>query len=50
MSKMVKVLVSHLDGNIRNNCPENLIVMKSQSEHATIHFSKEIGVGANEHF
>lgn len=43
-------VVHHLDGNIRNNCPENLMVLKSQSEHAKIHFSKEIGGGANEHF
>lgn len=43
-------VVHHLDGNIRNNCPKNLMVLKSQSEHAKIHFSKEIGGGANEHF
>ena len=32
-------VVHHLDGNIRNNCPKNLMVLKSQSEHAKIHFS-----------
>lgn len=43
-------IVQHTDMNMRDNCPKNLMVLKSQSEHAKIHFSKEIGGGANEHF
>ena len=43
-------IVQHMNMNMRDNCPENLVVLKSQSEHAKIHFSKEIGGGANEHF
>ena len=32
---------SHLDGDVRNNCPKNLMVLKSQSEHAKIHFRQK---------
>jgi len=33
-------VVHHLDNNPRNNDPANLVVLKSQAEHARIHFSK----------
>jgi HNH endonuclease len=29
--------VHHIDGNIRNNTPENLMVFSSQKEHAEWH-------------
>ena len=32
-----KETVHHRDGNKRNNCPENLIIFRSQSEHAKHH-------------
>ena len=43
-------VVHHIDGNKRNNSLSNLMVLESQAQHAKIHFSKEIGGGANEHF
>ena len=43
-------VVHHKDGNKRNNSPDNLMVLKSAAEHAKIHFSKNKGDDANEHF
>ena len=34
-------IVHHIDGNKRNNNPDNLMVM-TQSEHARLHFTKEV--------
>ncbi|WP_207706062.1 HNH endonuclease signature motif containing protein [Clostridium tyrobutyricum] len=31
-------VVHHIDGNIQNNSPENLMVFKSQAEHAAYHY------------
>lgn len=42
-------VVHHIDGNKRNNAPENLMIC-TKAEHARIHFSKKKGGGANEHF
>ena len=30
-------VVHHIDGNHRNNSPENLMVLKNQKEHAELH-------------
>ena len=35
-------IVHHIDGNKRNNNPDNLMVM-TQSEHARLHFTKKRG-------
>lgn len=35
-------IVHHIDGNKRNNDPDNLMVM-TQSEHARLHFTKKRG-------
>lgn len=34
-------IVHHIDGNKRNNSPDNLMVM-TQSEHARLHFTKGV--------
>lgn len=34
-------VVHHIDGNMRNNTPENIAVLKNQAEHARIHFTKK---------
>ncbi len=34
-------VVHHIDGNIRNNSPENLMVFSSQKEHAAWHIKEE---------
>ena len=34
-------IVHHIDGNKRNNDPDNLMVM-TQSEHASLHFRKKV--------
>lgn len=36
-------VVHHIDGNKRNNTPENLMVFQSQAEHATWHKSQKGG-------
>lgn len=33
-------IVHHIDGNKRNNSPNNILVLSSQSEHAKIHIKK----------
>ena len=35
-------VVHHIDGNKRNNQPENLLVLSSQSEHASLHSRERI--------
>ena len=41
-------VVHHIDGNFRNNAPDNLMVLKSQSEHCKIHgFLRKKGGDAN---
>jgi len=34
-------VVHHKDGNVRNNAPENLVVMQNQGEHAALHSRKD---------
>lgn len=33
-------VVHHKDGNHLNNSPDNLVLLKSQAEHARVHFTK----------
>jgi len=42
-------VVHHMDGNKKNNVPENLLVFPSQKEHAAWHASRK-GGDANERF
>lgn len=36
-------VVHHIDGNKRNNRPENLMIFSSQAEHARWHMEKRYG-------
>ena len=43
-------VVHHIDGNFRNNNPDNLMILPSQAEHARIHFRKKKEGDANDSY